>query len=255
MNSETDRAERLRELAGLVAHLSFTHERADYREGPHWSVYAHPWQSPEEKGGFDALIHMTPRTSDMDTGLELPLIVRCGNRHWLPGPGKTARQGVHQVWFRDLPVEEPDREQDPVPFTARLCLSEGGVEGVKQGDEVGPGDPLWTERRLAASSGDRTQEKHPSEPHIYYPHDRRIVFLLEEGDRGEVVLTVDTEAPELEGATVRFAFGQEVREVRLGPADPPGVWTGRCPLSVSFEAARNVVLRLDRILLTPEGEP
>lgn len=52
---------------------------------------------------------------------------------------------------------------------------------------------------------------------------------------GRAILTLQTRAPELAGASVRFVLGRETGEVTLAAGDTAGAWSGRHALT-SFSA-------------------
>ena len=72
--------------------------------------------------------------------------------------------------------------------------------------------------------------------HVYYPTDRRLLVLLEEGRDGTAVLTVETEAPELAGSVVHFSSGTEEGDMLLRPTEVPEVWRGQARLHQDFDA-------------------
>jgi hypothetical protein len=58
----------------------------------------------------------------------------------------------------------------------------------------------------------------------YYLAEHKMVALLEERANHRAVLTVETEAPELAGARIRFTLGPVRGELILTPTKPPGAW-------------------------------
>jgi hypothetical protein len=68
-----------------------------------------------------------------------------------------------------------------------------------------------------------------------YLKNRRIVVLLEEILGGNAVLTLETNAEEFSGTTVRFEWGDETGEIVLEPGVAPGTWGGQRKLNESFK--------------------
>jgi hypothetical protein len=218
------------ELSDLLSQLSFTDERADYREGTHWAVYAHPWVG-EEEGCFDAQVTVIPRSSETVSCQGLRLRVCRGNTIWL-NDGVTNQRG--QAWFKQLPLG---------PFSACLVDAAGSEDQVPE-----------EELAVTAESFDHPpQEESRLEPRIYYLPDRRLVALLEQGENGCAVLTIETEKPELADAVVRFTLGQETGEIPLKPTDPPGAWSGHCELKLSFRTAETCVPTFEVVQLQQQA--
>lgn len=201
-------------LAALLAQLHFTHERADYLEDTQWTVYAHPRVS-DKAGHFDALIHITPRSSKTSTAQGIRLIVERDNIRWLPA-GRTNRRG--QVWFPELPFGD---------FRARLA---DVVEVQAEEHEQGP--------RKRAMHGAAAPVQPSTIPWIYYLDDRRVVAILEQGEDGRAKLTIDNEAAELAGAALHYSIGEETGVLTLAVPDSSGFSQQKVPLRQTFEEAQ-----------------
>ena len=194
-------------LKEALAQLQFSHDHADLRQNTHWVVYAHPWLG-ETDDAFDALITVKPRSSAVGTGAGLRLTVERGNTTWLPD-GATNQRG--QVRFKALPLGS---------FNARLRQSEVTPEVL----------PL-----AVANFAPQPSPIAQTRTQIYYPADRRLIALLEEGRDGAAVLTVETEAPELAGSVIHFSAGTEAGEMTLRLTEAPDVWRGQVRLQQDFD--------------------
>lgn len=124
----------------------------------------------------------------------------------------TDRHG--EIWFSDVSLSA----------VCRLTMAEEEVMSVSESAKVD----------LAAESLDEPPRV-GSGSLVFTLFARRVVALLEELQGGGAVLTVETEAEECGGATVRFAWGRESVEVKLEPAETGGVWSGQCRLTHSFK--------------------
>ena len=88
------------EVAELVAKLRFSDERADYRTGPNWTVYAHPWIIKDEPDFFRAQVRVTPRRPEYQGRSQFRIVATQGEHVYLPS-GLTNSHG--DTWFRLLP--------------------------------------------------------------------------------------------------------------------------------------------------------
>jgi hypothetical protein len=250
------------ELSDLLSQLSFTDERADYREGTHWAVYAHPWVG-EEEGCFDAQVTVIPRSSEAVSHQGLRLRVCRGNTIWL-NDGVTNRRG--QAWFKQLPLGRFSAclvdiagSEDQVP-EKELALAADSFDRPPQESFMSFQDTTpqenVTQAILPADRIDHvtfSEEESSTEPRTYYLPDRRLVALLEQGENGCAVLTIETEKPELAGAVVHFTLGQETGEIPLKPTDPPGAWSGHCELKLSFRTAETCVPTFEVVQLQQQA--
>jgi hypothetical protein len=102
---------------------------------------------------------------------------------------------------------------------------------------------------LAAKSTDESRPKPKRESRTFYLSDVPVVALLEEVVGGEAVLTLETQAKELRGATVRFQWGKDIGEIKLEPAETGATWSGQCKLTHSFKELAAVVPKFELIRL------
>lgn len=218
-------AEAAAEIAALVSDISFTDRRADLRSGSQWTVYVHPWPtaSPDL---FDALLAITPRSLEVGSAHGMRLCLHRDNITWLSDEEADARG---QIWFRNLPCGSFRVAMASVP-TPRTALANeaglaSGVFGVLREDDA-----------LAAQSD--AQVSHAGvDPRwrLFRPADRRLKALLEENpDTGRSTLLLTTGFPDLAGASVSYAFGEQQGSAKLRWANDAQQWCSHVALAGSF---------------------
>jgi hypothetical protein len=79
---------------------------------------------------------------------------------------------------------------------------------------------------------------------IVHPADRRLLAVVEPDRSGRVVLTLETDCPELQGAKVRYRVLDETGELRLEPTAGAGVWRGVRYLCQPYTAQSPLALDL-----------
>src|SRR5262249_28002343 len=87
----------------------------------------------------------------------------------------------------------------------------------------------------------------------WYLADHRLVVWLEQGPTGTAVATVETQAPELAAATLRFSIGEEAGAVRLRPSPTRAdTWGATHTLAQSFTTAMDAAPDFSLELPQPE---
>ncbi len=159
------------------------------------------------------------RPGDME-GLFVSLSAKSERGDELALEGSTDRDG--EIWFLDvslsgvchLTMAESERLQPVV---------------VEAGEESSP------TFAYAAELPDEPPPRPVGRSRVFTLPDRPVIAVLEEIVGGEAMLTLETGAKELSGATVRFEWGKERGEVKLAPGETGGAWSGQCRLTRTFK--------------------
>jgi hypothetical protein len=187
-------------LARLLSKLRFHDSKGDLHSERGCTVAVQPLEIGDPLR-FGALLRFTPPL-DVTRGERLPSLAVChGAEFWSPA---FVQPAIGMAWFSRLPRGE---------FVARASCD-------SQSPAPGPSRAL-----LAMHAELRAFTALPpadAGPQLLHPADPRLVAIIERGRREEVVLTVQTRAPELQEARVCFELGSERGELAFtGRHDKP----------------------------------
>jgi hypothetical protein len=192
-------------LAKLLARLTFDHtEIARDAEGP-CSLAVFPQEIGEPRH-FGALLRFSPPLQP-ERGDCVPDMAVCrGAEFWSP---TFVQPAIGLAWFNRLPRGQ---------FNGRVSFDFSGKPSGR------PSRPLMAlnHATLARTTGDAEG----TGPQILHPSDQRLLAIIEEGRCGEVVLTVQTTVPALQGACVRYELGAERGELTFTAHGGKPLWRG-----------------------------
>jgi hypothetical protein len=211
-------------LVKLLDKLEFGHGQPTRERGDGCAVEITPYDIGEPRR-FGALFRFTPPLC-IERGERLPaLAVRHGAEFWAP---TFVQPAIGLAWFNRLPFGR---------FVTHAL-------GDREKAHTGPSRVLLA--RHSISFFDEVARATEAGSQILHPSDSRLVAMIECGRQHEVVLTVQTHAPELQDALVRFELGGERGELAFtGRADKP-LWRATAHLRQPYvgDEAIRIAVRL-----------
>ena len=202
----------LNRFTDLLEGLDFSDREPTWRSGGGCSVVVRPYPV-DDRTRFSASLRFSPPVQ-LERGATMPGIAACrANEFWSPALVQAA---TGLVWFNALPRGD---------FVARLS---GDWLGLAQHRS-----PLLGLTR--AYRGPALDRCTPAAPQVLHPPDRRLLAILESDRRGFVMLTVETECPELMNSVVRYTLGEESGEIAVAEAAGQGFSRGSQRLSQLYQ--------------------
>jgi HEAT repeats len=202
----------LNRFTDLLEGLDFSDREPTWRSGGGCSVVVRPFPV-EDRTRFSASLRFSPPVQ-LSRGAGIPGIAACrGNQFWSPALVQAA---TGLVWFNALPRGD---------FVARLSVEWPGLAQHRS--------PL-----MGLTCGQRGRalvQTAPMSPQVLHPADQRLLALVESDRRGFVMLTVQTECPELVNSIVRYTLGEECGEIAIVEAAGQGFARGSQRLNQLFQ--------------------